>query len=273
MATIEENRRVWDGSYEWSEAGDEWSAQFGGTEALWEFVIYPRVHRFLPARSILEIAPGFGRWTQFLKTQCSSLIGIDLAEKCVEHCRSRFAADSHLTFVANDGISLEAVPDDSIDFVFSFDSLVHAEKDVMAAYLRQLARKLKPDGVGFVHHSNIGAFPGRLAFARKCDSVQAALGKKVLTRDHLSAVLSINLRAARAQSMTGDLFSAFCQEAGLKCVTQELINWTRGSCLIDALSVFTRPNSRWDKPKAVLRNPEFMASAALNSRLAKLYCG
>jgi hypothetical protein len=50
------------------------------------------------------------------------------------------------------------VPDDSIDFVFSFDSLVHAEADVMQAYLNQLVRKLKLNGVGFIHHSNIGEY-------------------------------------------------------------------------------------------------------------------
>ena len=42
-------------------AEDEWSASFGDTEALWYFVLSPRVHRFIPAPTILEIAAGFGR--------------------------------------------------------------------------------------------------------------------------------------------------------------------------------------------------------------------
>jgi cyclopropane fatty-acyl-phospholipid synthase-like methyltransferase len=39
------------------------------------------------------------------------------------------------------------------DFVFSFDSLVHVESDVIENYLTQLAKKLKPNGIGFIHHS------------------------------------------------------------------------------------------------------------------------
>ena len=49
------------------------------------------------------------------------------------------------------------VDDESIDFAFSADSLVHADLDVIAAYLSELARTLRPNGVGFIHHSNLGA--------------------------------------------------------------------------------------------------------------------
>jgi len=42
--------------------------------------------------------------------------------------------------------------------VFSLDSLDHAEGDVMEAYLGQLAHKLTPNGVGFIHHSNLGMY-------------------------------------------------------------------------------------------------------------------
>ena len=114
MATIDENLRVWNTTYAWPRGGDEWSASFGGTEALWYFVLYPRIHRFVPAPTILEIAPGFGRWTQFLKTQCKSIVAVDISEKCVEHCRARFASEPHMKFYVNDGTSLSAIPDNCI---------------------------------------------------------------------------------------------------------------------------------------------------------------
>ena len=58
----------------------------------------------------------------------------------------------------NDGHSLPMVGDTSIDFAFSFDSLVLVEADTLARYLSELARVLKPDGVAFLHHSNFGAY-------------------------------------------------------------------------------------------------------------------
>lgn len=48
--------------------------------------------------------------------------------------------------------------DDSIDLAFSFDSLVHAEQDVLAGYLSVFATKLKPGGTAVLHHSNLGQF-------------------------------------------------------------------------------------------------------------------
>src|SRR5687767_15634669 len=44
-------------------------------------------------------------------------------------CRERFVGDPRLEFHVNNGTSLDAAGTGSIDFVFSFDSLVHAEGD------------------------------------------------------------------------------------------------------------------------------------------------
>ena len=152
MPSVEENLRVWDQSYDWTQEGNEWSAAWGGPEAEWFGTIFPRIHGFLPNGTILEIAPGFGRWTHYLKDYCDKLILVDLSEKCIEACRRRFSSSSHITYHVNDGRSLEMIADKSVDFVFSFDSLVHAEADVLEAYLIQLGRKLKLKGTGFVHH-------------------------------------------------------------------------------------------------------------------------
>ena len=272
MASVDENLKVWNDVYDWPSAGDEWSANFGGTEALWFFVLYPRIHQFIPSPAILEIAPGFGRWTQYLKSQCQSMIAVDISERCVKYCEARFASETHIKFAINDGSSLAVVPDRSIDFVFSFDSLVHCEKDVIEAYLLQIAQKLTPDGIGFIHHSNIGAYPRRLKLMNYYNRLPSLFRRKVITKENMSTLLSINLQAGRAKSMTAALFRDYCQQAGLKCIGQEVISWSRGRCLIDAMSIFTRPNSRWDRETAIVQNGDFLKNAGLIRRLANLYC-
>jgi ubiquinone/menaquinone biosynthesis C-methylase UbiE len=169
-------------TWSWSQEGDEWSAPWGGTAALWWGSLFPRVRPFLPTETILEIAPGHGRITQFLKDYCHRLVLVDLAEGCIEACRRRFSACSHIEYHVNDGYSLDAVADRSVDFVFSFDSLVHAEADVIRAYVLELARKLKPDSVGFLHHSNLGSYPRAVFLARAVPSarVQALLRQAFL---------------------------------------------------------------------------------------------
>ena len=133
MADTESNLEIWNESWDWSGRGDEWSDWWGGTPALWFGALLPRIHAFLPAETILEIGPGYGRWSQYLKGLCRRLVLVDLAERCIEHCRGRFADASNIEYHVNDGRSLAMVEDGSVDLAFSFDSLVHAEADVLEA--------------------------------------------------------------------------------------------------------------------------------------------
>lgn len=260
MANIEDNLAIWDSSWDWSAGGEEWSASWGGTPALWYGTLLPRIHAFVPTGTILEIAPGFGRWTQYLKELCDQLVVVDLAERCIENCRERFADSTNIEYHVNDGRSLEMVEDGSIDFVFSFDSLVHVELDVLDAYVSQLAAKLKPDGAGFIHHSNIGQYGPISKLTRR---VKEPALRKLIDRGAL-----IDLYAWRAESVTAELFAQRCEAAGLACVSQEKINWEHGLYLTDTLSVFTPRGSRFDRPRKVSRNPRFRHDAR---RMAELY--
>src|SRR5215212_583193 len=90
MPDVEANQRQWDGDYAWPQGGDEWSAGWGGPDAQWHFTLRPRLRRFLPASTILEIAPGYGRWTTYLLESCERYVGVDLSAQSVEACRRRF---------------------------------------------------------------------------------------------------------------------------------------------------------------------------------------
>lgn len=262
MADVETNLKIWNESWDWSRAGEEWSDSWGGTPALWFGALLPRIHAFVPAGTILEIAPGYGRWTQYLKDLCDHLVVVDLAERCIDHCRQRFAGADNIEYHVNDGRTLEMVPDGSVDLAFSFDSLVHADADVLDSYLAQLARKLAPDGVGFVHHSNAGEY-GRLnALARRTPE---RLRRPLVRRGAL-----IDVYAWRAESVSADSFAAQCERVGLACVYQEKINWELGRWLTDALSLFTPRDSRWGRRRQVVRNPHFRRDAR---RIAAQYAG
>lgn len=248
MPTIEQNLRRWDVNYNWLQKGEEWSKTWGDAEAQWHWAIYPRIRKFLPTEVILEIGPGFGRWTQFLKKECKRMMLVDLSPRCIEACKERFSSDAHIACHVNDGKSLTMVPDDAVDFVFSLDSLVHCEIDVIEAYIEQLAKKFKRNGVGFIHHSNFG----------ECLKLSSGSASE-LKNEHW-----------RAASVSAELFEQCCQRAGLQCISQELINWG-GSILNDCLSVFSRKDAIWVQPHKRLRNPSFMDEAKYIARLAPLY--
>ena len=245
--------------YDWKEGGEEWSAPWGGSAAQWFGTIFPRIHDCLPANAILEIAPGFGRWTKYLKEHCEQLHLVDPVEDCIEACRRRFGNDLHLSYHINDGRSLAMIPDRSIDFVFSFDSLVHVPRETVEAYVRQLADKLKDDGVGFIHHSNLGEYASSVAERLPPKARKLLTKVKVLDKNH-----------KRASDMTAELFRFHCAAHGLTCVRQELVNW-RGRRLIDCFTTFARVGSKWAGDCKILRNPDFMREARLIRHWSQVY--
>src|SRR3954471_18980047 len=166
----------------------------------------PRIHPFVPTGTILEIGPGHGRWSQFLRDLCHTLVLVDVAENCIASCRARFAEAPNIHYHVGNGQSLDMLDDNSVDFAFSFDSLVHAEADVLAAYARELARVLKPDGIGFLHHSNMAAHARAAAFARR---VPGPLRRRLTIRG-----LLVNVYAWRAESASAERFARDCHAAG-----------------------------------------------------------
>lgn len=261
MPTIEENLNTWNRICQWPQHGDEWSEAWGTSAAQWYFTLLPRIRDFLPADTILEIGPGHGRWSQFLKTVCTRLILVDLSDTCIEACKKRFGSDNHIAYHTNDGVSLAMIPDRSVDFVFSFDSLVHVEADVVQGYLRQIARKLKDGGGGFIHHSNLRSLP-RLVRLIEWSQRHGLYKRSSFVR---------NQEHWRAHSMDASLFRSFCEEGGLACTKQELVNWVGTRLLIDCLSTFVRGECAAPKQCRLITNPDFMSEAKHARWLSKNY--
>ena len=138
------------------------------------------------------------------------------------------------------------VPDRSIDFMFSFDSLVHVESEIIQTYLAQLSKKLKTNGVGFIHHSNIGEYP------RKRFLPNEKLPWKI--RNFLTSVKDYDKFHFRAFSMTAERFENHCRNTGLQCISQEIVNWGSKS-LIDCMSIFTPSGSTWSRSIASCAMP------------------
>jgi SAM-dependent methyltransferase len=248
MPSIEENRRYWDEIYSWSQAGEEWSAGWGGTEALWQASLQPRLARFLPAATILELGPGQGRFTPYLMQQCQRYIGVDLSPGCIAICRQRFPqAELH----ANDGATLPMVKSASVDFVFSFFSLIHAEVETVESYLREIARILKPQGGAFLHHSNLAQHGAYFARLERLPKPLQRL---------LFGVGAVDLPQWRASSVSAEIFARCAARAGLACLCQETVNFGSRRT-IDAFSSLVRADGPWQAEAAVWRNPGLMREA------------
>ena len=145
-----EEQRHWNNEYAWVEHEHYWSDFFGGIDKLWNDIIYPKIGNYLKG-DVLEIAPGFGRITTYLKDKVNNLTIVDLNQLCIDKCKEKFG--DTIKYYVNDGRHLDMIESNSLDFVFSWDSFVHMDEDVINCYLGEIYRVLKSGGHSIIHHS------------------------------------------------------------------------------------------------------------------------
>lgn len=94
----------------------------------------------------LEIGAGAGRMSEFLCRNFRELVAVDVSAEMLRIGRSRVGAENVL-WLCNDGGSLNAIADASVDFVFSYSVFQHIPNaGRVAAYVREAARVLKAGG-------------------------------------------------------------------------------------------------------------------------------
>jgi hypothetical protein len=128
------------------------------------------------------------------------------------------------------------IPENVIDFVFSFDSLVHVELDVVGNYCEQINKKLNHFGVAFLHHSN--ALMG-------VDNVEALYPQR-----------------GRATSVSSTGIKEIIEQTGGKVLLQEEVNW-QSKKRIDCMTTFCKSTSYPDLTYKRIENDNFMTEMDL----------
>lgn len=243
MNTLAHNQRIWK-NYDWKEGGEEWSAGWGNSSAQWQFCVRPRIARFIPTNTILEIATGYGRWTRFLVDECYSFIGIDLVEQCTKYCAAQYQGERR-RYISNDGLTLTGIGENEVSFVFSFDSFVHVDWLTLKSYLSEIVRVLLPGGHAFIHHSNASDIPDFAKMAGQKTGWRAPDVSARMVREELSRL-------------------------GASVISQELIDWGASSPnLIDCFTVLS--TGAVHNETVIVRNLDFMSNMRTISRVAPIY--
>jgi SAM-dependent methyltransferase len=114
-----------------------------------EQYVLPRVN---PAHVALEIGPGGGRWTRYL-LGFKTLYVVDFYPELLKELR-RYFNRPNMRFVKNSGSDFPSVPDQSVDFIFSFGCFVHLELPIIQSYVENMKRVLRPGGNVLVQYSD-----------------------------------------------------------------------------------------------------------------------
>lgn len=103
-----------------------------------------------PSTTILEIGCYGGKWTERM-VGVQKIICVDLFDESFEFIRNRFKDGYNLEFYRTRGDELEGVGSETVDLIFSMDSLVRAPRRAIRNYFKEMHRVLRSGGEVVVH--------------------------------------------------------------------------------------------------------------------------
>jgi len=91
-----------------------------------------------PGHTALEIGPGGGRWTRYI-LDFKTLYMIDYHNELLSELKKNYNKPN-MVFIKNNGTDFPGVPDNSIDFLFTFGTFVHLDLNLIDEYLHNIKR-------------------------------------------------------------------------------------------------------------------------------------
>jgi SAM-dependent methyltransferase len=191
----------------WEKGGADWDYYQSAEDQKWlkvfwspDSVFYPLFQK-LDLHSVLEIACGTGRHSAQVIDQVKNLYLLDSSAEALKLAAERFANHPNVVCIHNKsgfGIPAARIKDHVLTSVFSYDAMVHFEKESVRSYVLDSYRVLKSGGLALLHHSNYDKNPG---------------GK-------------FTDNPGWRNYMTQDLFCSYAREAGFDVVHSQVFNFS-----------------------------------------------
>jgi spore maturation protein CgeB len=94
----------------------------------------------------LDVGCGVGRMLRAASQQFGKVIGFDVSQRAIDKARELLGANPAVDLVVGSGFDLQPIADASVDFVWSYAALTSMPIKVIATYLVEMKRVLKPTG-------------------------------------------------------------------------------------------------------------------------------
>lgn len=188
-------------------------------DAFWnQDSLFLKMFKKLDLTRILEIACGTARHSAMVIDRIDKLYLLDSSEGALEKAKERFSGRDNVVYVHNKsglGIPQERISDGSLTAVFSYDAMVHFEKEAVASYVKDSFRVLSPGGYALFHHSIYDKNPNGTFTDNPC------------WRNY----------------MTKELFTSYALEAGFEVVQSEIILFSSTENLEDGITLLRKPEA------------------------------
>jgi ubiquinone/menaquinone biosynthesis C-methylase UbiE len=127
--------------------GDEWGTQESVDQIVREFIL-PYTG---PTTVSVDLGSGGGRLAYRVAPHVSHLICLEVAPAMLRLCQAALSHAANVTCLlmsTSSGIPLRA---DSVDLVYSFDTLVHLDERTIFRYMQEARRVVRSGGILMVH--------------------------------------------------------------------------------------------------------------------------
>jgi len=182
MGFFEKFGQAWQGGYFEGEPLDPMAPSgygvFGYNSILYTVYLTCIRNYVNPETTALEIGPGRGAWTKaILKQGCKLVYAVDAA--AAEHTRfwEHVGATDRARYIQCADLTLSGVPDNSVDYFFSFGVFCHLKPEMCEDYLASLARKMRPGSHGFLMIADYDKYDYCVGHADQF-SIQRPLGSR-----------------------------------------------------------------------------------------------
>ena len=160
--------------------------------------------RWARGRKVLDVACGEGYGSALLAREAAHVTGVDLSPEAIGHAGRMYANVGNLEFVAASCTRMP-LPDAAFDVVVSFETVEHIGEQ--AAFLAEVARVLKPDGVLVMSCPNKLEYSDKRGFANE-------FHVKELYREELAALVSARFPEIAWYGQKPTFYSVIAPEAG-----------------------------------------------------------
>ncbi len=109
---------------------------------------YKFAAKYVSGMSVLDVACGEGYGSDMLSREARNLVGVDIDEITINSAKDKYKRDN-LKFLVG-GVSNIPVKNLSIDVVVSFETIEHVRLKEQIAFLEEVSRILRKDGIFIV---------------------------------------------------------------------------------------------------------------------------
>jgi 2-polyprenyl-3-methyl-5-hydroxy-6-metoxy-1,4-benzoquinol methylase len=183
--------------------GEEW-----GGPAFADGIVELVAPHLGPQVDVLELGCGGGKFSQRLAPRSRSLLCTDISSTMIEHTRASLEEQNlsgNVSYRLLNGVDFDGVANDSVDFIFSYDVLLHVQMQNVFSYLVDARRVLRENGVLMLHQINLASEGGMAHFLSQ------------FVGDTWKRDFDDPRRRGHVYFMSADQMRALADQAGLSC--------------------------------------------------------